>query len=141
VNRQASEVAVRTLALARMNASRAAGLSGRIAGWVRACRASNHRRNAWAVSLLDVQRDDRAREIGFGAGDRDPRARPPRRRRLSVRARPLRGHGATAPRRNAEAVRRGQVELRLGRAENLPALEPPFDKILAVNALQFWDQP
>jgi ubiquinone/menaquinone biosynthesis C-methylase UbiE len=39
------------------------------------------------------------------------------------------------------AVRRGQVELRLGRAEKLPALETPFDKILAVNALQFWDRP
>ena len=28
--------------------------------------------------------------------------------------------------------------MRLGRAENVPALETPFDKILAVNALQFW---
>ncbi len=46
-----------------------------------------------------------------------------------------------AARRNAEGVRRGQVELRLGCAENLPAFETPFDKILVVNAMQFWDQP
>jgi SAM-dependent methyltransferase len=38
-------------------------------------------------------------------------------------------------------VRRGQVELRLGSAENLPAFDKPFDKILAVNALLFWDHP
>jgi ubiquinone/menaquinone biosynthesis C-methylase UbiE len=112
-----------------------------MAGWVMAYRSSNRRRNAWAVSLLDVQRNDRALEIGFGPG-------------IAIRelARLAAGgyvcgldHSEVmqrqAARRNAEAVRRGQVELRLGRAEDLPALDTRFDKILAVNALQFWDQP
>jgi SAM-dependent methyltransferase len=46
-----------------------------------------------------------------------------------------------ATRRNADGVRRGRVELRLGCVERVPAFEVPFDKILAVNALQFWNQP
>jgi EmrB/QacA subfamily drug resistance transporter len=111
-----------------------------MAGWVMAYRSSNRRRNTWAVSLLDVQRADRVLEIGFGPG-------------IAIRelAR-LAADGYVcgldhsdvmlrqAARRNAEAVRRGQVELRLGTAENLPAFETPFDKILAVNALQFLDR-
>ena len=104
-------------------------------------RATNRRRNAWAVSLLDVQREDRVLEIGFGPGIAI--------RELAHLA--ADGHVCgldhsevmlrQATRRNAEAVRRGQVELRLGSVERVPELEAPFDKILAVNALQFWDQP
>jgi SAM-dependent methyltransferase len=44
------------------------GFWGRVAGWIMAHRSSNRRRNVWAVSLLDVQRDDRVLEIGFGPG-------------------------------------------------------------------------
>jgi ubiquinone/menaquinone biosynthesis C-methylase UbiE len=88
-----------------------------------------------------VQRDDRVLEIGCGPG-------------VAVRelARVAAGgyvcgldHSEVmvrqARKRNAEAVRRGQVELKLGRVERLPAFEAPFDKILAVNALQLWDRP
>jgi ubiquinone/menaquinone biosynthesis C-methylase UbiE len=104
-------------------------------------RTSNRRRNAWAVSLLDVWREDRVLEIGFGPGIA-----------IAELAR-LAPDGYVcgldhsqvmlrqAARRNAEAVRRGQVELRLGRAENLPVFQAPFDKILAVNAMLFSDQP
>jgi hypothetical protein len=41
-----------------------------MAGSVMAHRSSNRRRNACAVSLLDVQRHDRVLEIGFGPGSR-----------------------------------------------------------------------
>jgi len=104
-------------------------------------RASNRRRNAWAVSLLDVQRDDRVLEIGFGPGIAitELRARAPEGYVCGL------DHSAVmvqqAARRNAEAVRRGQVELRLGSAETLPAIEAPFDKILAVNVSLFRDRP
>jgi SAM-dependent methyltransferase len=137
------QVQLRQKVIQRVRAQfgRPTGLPGRMAGWVMAHRSSNRRRNAWAVSLLDVQRDDRVLEIGFGPGIAI--------RELARLA--ADGHVCgldhsevmvrQAARRNAEAVRRGQVELRRGRAENLPALETPFDKILAVNALQFWDQP
>jgi ubiquinone/menaquinone biosynthesis C-methylase UbiE len=112
-----------------------------MAGWVMAHRASNRRRNAWAVSLLEVQRDDRVLEIGFGPGIaiRELSRRAPEGRVCGVDHSEVMVRQAT--RRNADAVRDGRVELRLGRAENLPAFEAPFDKILAVNALQFSDQP
>ena len=44
------------------------GFWGSIVGWIMASRSSNRRRNAWAGSLLDVQRCDRVMEIGFGPG-------------------------------------------------------------------------
>jgi ubiquinone/menaquinone biosynthesis C-methylase UbiE len=125
----------------RAQFGRPTGLPGRVAGLIMAHRASNRRRNAWAVSLLDVQRDDRVLEIGFGPGIAIEE--------LSRRA--PEGHVCgldhsevmvrQAARRNADGVRRGLVELRLGSAESLPAFATPFDKILAVNVLQFGDQP
>jgi SAM-dependent methyltransferase len=46
-----------------------------------------------------------------------------------------------AAKRNADDVMSGRVDLRLGSAERLPAFETSFDKVLAVNAMLFWDQP
>jgi SAM-dependent methyltransferase len=46
-----------------------------------------------------------------------------------------------AAKRNAEGVRSGRVDLRLGSVGRLPTFEAPFDKILAVNAIPFWDRP
>src|ERR687894_2883035 len=47
-----------------------------------------------------------------------------------------------AKRLNAEGLRRGVVDLRLGSfPEDLPAFDEPFDKILAVNAMMFWREP
>jgi SAM-dependent methyltransferase len=104
-------------------------------------RSSNRRRNAWAVSLLDVRSHDRVLEIGFGPG-------------LAIREL---GRLAVdgyvcgidhselmlrrAKRLNAEGVERGAIDLRLGSAGDLPAFDQPFDKILAVNATMFWREP
>lgn len=125
----------------RAQFGRPTGLAGRIAGWVMAHRSSNRRRNAWAVSLLEIERDDRVLEVGFGPGVAIGELS-----RIAVD-----GHVCgidhsevmlrQAARRNAQAVRLGRVELRHGRAESLPAFESPFDKVLAVNALPFWDRP
>jgi SAM-dependent methyltransferase len=125
----------------RAQFGRPTGFLGRLAGWIMAHRSSNRRRNAWAVSLLDVQRDDRVLEIGFGPG-------------IAIRELSrivVEGYVCgldhsdlmvrQAAKRNAEAVRRGQVDLRLGSVERLPAFEAPFDKILAVNTMQFWERP
>jgi SAM-dependent methyltransferase len=46
-----------------------------------------------------------------------------------------------AARRNAKAVRRGQVDLRLDSVDQLPDFDGPFDKVLAVNVALFWDRP
>jgi hypothetical protein len=44
------------------------GPVGHLVGWTMARRSSNRERNIWAVSLLDVQPDDRVLELGFGPG-------------------------------------------------------------------------
>jgi ubiquinone/menaquinone biosynthesis C-methylase UbiE len=104
-------------------------------------RASNRERNRWAVSLLDIQPRDRVLEIGFGPG-------------LAVReiARlAVEGHVCgvdhsevmvrQASRRNAQALGSGRVDLRLGSVERLPAFDEPFDKVLAVNVIEFVADP
>jgi SAM-dependent methyltransferase len=91
--------------------------------------------------MLDVQRDDRVLEIGFGPG-------------LAIRELGrLASEGYVcgidhsglmlrrAKRLNAEGLRRGVVDLRLGSAEDLPLFDEPFDKILAVNSTMFWREP
>src|SRR5262249_27589358 len=117
------------------------GFWGPIVGWIMAARWSNRRRNAWAVSLLGVQRCDRVLEIGFGPG-------------IAIRGMSrvaVDGHVwgldrsarmlHQASRRNAAATRAGRVSLILGSVESLPAFDAPFDKILAVNTMMFWDDP
>ena len=105
-------------------------------------RTSNRRRNEWAVSLLDVQPEDRVLELGFGPGIAI--------RELGRLA--WKGyvcgidHSELMLRRakklNAGGLRRGVVDLRLGSVpEDLPAFDESFDKILAVNATMFWCEP
>ena len=110
-------------------------------GWEMALRPSNRTRNAWAVSLMDVQPSDCVLEIGFGPG-------------IAIREiarRAARGHvvgidrsavmRAQAARRNAAAVRAGRVSLIVASIEHPPAFEQVFDKILAVNNMGMWSEP
>jgi SAM-dependent methyltransferase len=117
------------------------GVGGRIAGWVMANRGSNRERNLWAVGLLDVQPDDRVLEIGFGPGVAIHEIARRATNGLVVGVDHSEVMVRQATRRNAAAVRDGRVVLRLGTAERLPAFDMPFDKILAVNSLMFWDDP
>ena len=124
----------------RAQFARPTGVSGRVAGWIMASRASNRRRNVWTVSLLDVQRHDRVLEIGFGPGIAV--------REISRLA--VEGYVCgldhseemlrQAARRNAAAIRTGRVDLRLGSVDGLPVFAEPFDKVLAVNAIMFRDR-
>jgi ubiquinone/menaquinone biosynthesis C-methylase UbiE len=104
-------------------------------------RPSNRQRNRWVVSLLGVQPADRVLEIGFGPG-------------LAVAELVRAGAGHVdgvdhsgvmlrqASRRNAAAIRAGRVTLINAPADRLPpALDGPFDAILAVNSLGFWPAP
>jgi SAM-dependent methyltransferase len=119
------------------------GAAGNVAGWVMAHRPSNRQRNSWVASLLDVQPTDRVLEIGFGPGLAIAE--------LSRRVGPS-GHVygidhsdvmlRQATRRNAAAIQAGRVTLTVGAVEQLPpALDGPFDAILAVNSLGFWTAP
>jgi SAM-dependent methyltransferase len=136
------ELRQKVTAAVRAQFGRPTGFWGRAAGLLMAHRSSNRRRNAWAVSLLDVRPEDRVLEIGFGPG-------------LAIRELGrLAAEGYVcgidhselmlrrAKRLNAEGLRRGVVDLRLGSVEDLPAFDEPFDKILAVNAMvSVWREP
>jgi len=117
------------------------GAAGSVTGWVFAHRPSNRQRNRWAVSLLDVQPADRVLEVGFGPG-------------LAVAELARAGAGRVygvdhsavmlrqASRRNAAAIRAGRVTLIKAPVDQLPpALDGPFDAILAVNSIGFWPAP
>jgi SAM-dependent methyltransferase len=117
------------------------GAAGRVTAWEMAHRPSNRQRSRWAVSLLDVQPADRVLEIGFGPGVA-----------IAELARAGAGHvyGVDhsavmlrhATKRNAAAVRAGRVTLVNASVDHLPpALDGPFDAILAVNSLGFWPAP
>jgi ubiquinone/menaquinone biosynthesis C-methylase UbiE len=119
------------------------GMAGNLAGWVMAYRTSNRRRNRWVAALLDVQPGDRILEIGFGPGRAVAelsRLVGPSGHVYGVDRSPVMLRHAT--RRNAAAVRAGQVTLLHGAVERLPPeAGGPFDAILAVNSLGFWTEP
>ena len=127
-------------AAARAQFGRPTGFWGHAAGLLMAHRSSNRRRNAWVVSLLDVRADDRVLEIGFGPGLAILELS-----RLAYEGRVCGvDHSEVmlrqASRRNADGIRRGVVDLHLSSVDELPAFDAPFDKILAVNAMMFWNQ-
>jgi SAM-dependent methyltransferase len=117
------------------------GAAGRVTAWEMAHRPSNRARSAWVVSLLGVQPASRVLEIGFGPG-------------LAVAELVRVGAGHVygidhsgvmlrqASRRNAAAIRAGRVTLMRASVDQLPpALDGPFDAIIAVNSLGFWPAP
>ena len=117
------------------------GAAGRVTAWEMAHRPSNRQRSAWVVSLLGVQPADQVLEIGFGPG-------------LAVAKLARAGAGHVygidhsgvmlrqASRRNAAAIRAGRVTLIRASVDQLPpALDGPFEAMLAVNSLGFWPAP
>ena len=117
------------------------GAAGRVTAWEMAHRPSNRQRSRWAVALLDVRPADRILEIGFGPGIA-----------IAELARAGAGHAygvdhsavmlRQASKRNAAAIRAGRVTLANASVDRLPpALDGPFDAILAVNSLGFWPAP
>ncbi len=115
------------------------GFWGSVVGMIMAY--SNRERNRWAISLLDIQRDDRVLEIGFGPGWAIEQIS-----KIAVD-----GFVAgidhsevmmrQAQKRNAKAIREGRINLQLGSVSNLPEFEEPFDKIFSINSIQFWPEP
>jgi SAM-dependent methyltransferase len=117
------------------------GAAGRVAAWEMACRPSNRQRGAWVVALLDVRPADRVLEIGFGPGVAVAQL-------VRAGAGHVYGndHSAVMVRqaswRNAAAIRAGRVTLVRASVDQLPpALDGPFDAILAINTLAFWPAP
>jgi ubiquinone/menaquinone biosynthesis C-methylase UbiE len=119
------------------------GAAGKVAGWVMAHRPSNRRRNSWVAGLLEVRPTDRILEIGFGPGlaiVELSRHVGPGGQVYGIDHSEVMLRRVT--RRNAAAIQAGRVTLMLGSVGQLPpALDGPFDAILAVNSLGFWAAP
>jgi cyclopropane fatty-acyl-phospholipid synthase-like methyltransferase len=114
------------------------GPLGALIGTIMANRPSNRERNRWTVGLLELGPHERVLEIGCGPGFA-----------LSLLAELTDGgvvgldHSATmlaqASRRNAVALAAGRLTLVHAGLEALPTLTGPFDAVLAVNVVQFWE--
>jgi ubiquinone/menaquinone biosynthesis C-methylase UbiE len=128
------------MSLSRMLLMRAfgrpSGVLGRIGGLIMA--RSNRACALWVAELLEPQPRDRVLEIGFGPGVAielvAKRASEGYVAGLDASAEML----EQAKARNAAAIRRGLVDLRLGSAESIAFPDASFDKAFAVNSMQVW---
>ncbi|NNJ11605.1 class I SAM-dependent methyltransferase [Chloroflexales bacterium ZM16-3] len=112
------------------------GLGGRLAGWLMAL--TNRDLNTWAVDQLAVRPGDHVLEIGFGPGLAvQTLARRARHGQVDgIDVSPLMVEQAV--RRNATMVKAGRVRLQTGVVSALPFEDGSFDRVLAVNNVQFW---
>ncbi|MFL5625030.1 MAG: class I SAM-dependent methyltransferase [Ktedonobacteraceae bacterium] len=92
----------------------------------------------WTISLLDLKPEDQILELGFGAGKAIE----------LVAAQAPNGHVSgidlsqemvrAASRRNAKAIKAGQVALCHGDLSTLPFADNQFDKVFSIQTLYFW---
>ena len=114
------------------------GLLGSLAGWIMAKKKSNTTRGRWAIAELAPKPDARVLEIGYGPGlglaDMSRRVSEGTIIGVDISDVML----AQAARRNAEAIRSGRVELRVGDAQALDSDLSDFDLVYGINVWQFW---
>lgn len=115
------------------------GWVGRFVGMILALK--NRERNAWTISMLNLEPNDQVLEIGFGPGQAIQEVA-----KLTpngfVAGIDLSGvMVAQASRRNAAAIRSGRVLLQQGSESPLPFENDKFNKVFAVNSMQFWSNP
>jgi SAM-dependent methyltransferase len=114
------------------------GALGKAAGFIMSHRTSNLERIAWAISLLNVQPLDCVLEIGYGPG-------------VGIHMLgELAAEGFVfgidrsqlmfeqASQRNRDRIRAGRVTLMVASASHLPPFDRALDKVLDINAFQFW---
>lgn len=100
--------------------------------------AKNRERGRWVVSMLQVDSPHRVLEIGFGPGVDVARVARLTVNGLAAGVDPSGEMLRQATRRNADAIRAGRVDLRLGAATRLPFEDASFDRVFASNSVQFW---
>lgn len=115
------------------------GWLGRLVGLILALK--NRERNAWVVSLLDVQPDDQVLEIGFGPGQAIEEVAKLAQNGLVAGIDLSHVMVTQASKRNAAAIRSGRVLLQQGAESPLPFEDNKFNKVFAVNSMQFWSNP
>jgi ubiquinone/menaquinone biosynthesis C-methylase UbiE len=95
----------------------------------------------WVAALLEIGPNDRVLEVGFGPGVviQFLSTLTPGRYIAGIDPSPAMLGQARA--RNANGIKSGRVDLRLGSVERLPFDDDAFDKALAINSMQVWPDP
>jgi ubiquinone/menaquinone biosynthesis C-methylase UbiE len=112
---------------------------GRLVGVILA--RKNRGRNAWAISLLDLQPNDRVLEIGFGPGQAIEEVAKLTPEGFVAGIDISEVMVEQARKRNAAAIRAGRVLLRQGNEAPLPFDDANFHKAFSVNSMPFWSNP
>ena len=116
--------------------------SGLVGRWIGGKMARQHQpENLWTVNLLDVQPADHILEIGFGPGIAVEAVAQRASSGLVAGVDFSRTMVAAARQRNADAIRAGRVDLRVGDAASLPFAEGTFDKAYSIHSIYFWMNP
>lgn len=115
---------------------RPTGLLGRIGGWILA--GGKDEMIEWMLELLSVQPTDRVLEIGFGPGDGVGLAAETASDGFVTGVDYSELMVQTARERNAAAIERGTVDLRYGRASDLPFDADSFETAFSINSMQLW---
>ncbi len=104
--------------------------------------ADQHRpENLWTVALLDVQPFDRVLEIGFGPGLAIEEVARRANRGLVAGIDFSKTMVNAAKKRNADGIRAGRVDLRIGDAAHTPFADRTFDKAFSIHSIYFWPNP
>jgi SAM-dependent methyltransferase len=119
----------------RRQFSRPSGVLGWLAGHLLAVK--NRRRSEWVLALLNVRPGDHVLEIGFGPGVDVIRVSEQVEHGFVAGVDVSREMVRQASRRNAVGVEAGLVELLCASAERIPYPANSFDKVFAINSLQF----
>ena len=119
----------------RRQFARPSGVLGWLVGHLLAF--NNRRRSEWVRSLLKVRPGDHVLEIGFGPGVDILRVSEAVEHGFVAGIDPSRMMVRQASGRNAVAVEAGLVELLCASAERIPYPANSFDKVFAINSLQF----
>jgi ubiquinone/menaquinone biosynthesis C-methylase UbiE len=115
------------------------GMLGRFVGMILAIK--NRERNAWTISMLDIQPGDQVLEIGFGPGQaiQEVAKLTPNGFVAGIDLSAVMVEQAS--KRNFAAIRSARILLQHGAESPLPFEDNKFDKVFAVNSMQFWTDP
>lgn len=115
------------------------GFLGRFIGLIMALK--NRARNSWTISLLDIQPSDQVLEIGFGPGQAIQEVAKLTPNGFVAGVDLSDTMVEQASKRNSAAIRSSRVLLQLGSESPLPFDTNKFNKVFAVNSMQFWSNP
>lgn len=101
----------------------------------------NRERNAWTISMLDIQPDDQVLEIGFGPGQGIQEVAKSARNGFVAGIDLSDVMVEQASKRNSAGIRSGRILLQQGSESPLPFEDHKFNKVFAVNSMQFWSNP